>query len=80
VDYLVNFHPVQLGFSDQFSTGVNTIGNDAEKATVPFIDKSKIFKVRHPSYGGQNEFLSQIRSLYDVEQRIKFPECLFDCD
>lgn len=56
------------------------IGNDAEKATVPFVDKSKIFKVRHPSYGGQNEFLSQIRLLYDVEQRIRFPECLFDCD
>lgn len=56
------------------------IGNDAEKATVPFIDKSKIFKVRHPSYGGQNEFLSQIQSLYDVERRNRLHECLFDCD
>jgi hypothetical protein len=36
VNYLVNFQPVQLAFSGQFSTGVNTTGPQFE-AIVPRI-------------------------------------------
>ncbi len=39
------------------------IGNDAEIAARRFDDRCKVFKVRHPSYGGQNIFLKQIQSL-----------------
>lgn len=40
------------------------IGNDAEKAAFRFKGNYNIYKVRHPSYGGQNIFLEQIRDLY----------------
>lgn len=43
------------------------IGNDAESAANKFKDRCSVFKVRHPSYGGQNIFLKQIQSLYDIE-------------
>jgi hypothetical protein len=43
------------------------IGNDAESAANRFGDRCEVFKVRHPSYGGQNIFLKQIQSLYDIE-------------
>lgn len=43
------------------------IGNDAEKAANKFNDKCKVYKVRHPSYGGQNIFLKQICLIYNIE-------------
>lgn len=41
------------------------IGNDAERAALKFSAKCQVTKVRHPSYGGQNIFLKQIRQLYN---------------
>tara|TARA_R110002073_G_scaffold221977_1_gene382191 strand:- start:3068 stop:3736 length:669 start_codon:yes stop_codon:yes gene_type:complete len=43
------------------------IGNDAESAANKFGDRCEVIKVRHPSYGGQNIFLRQVQSLYDIE-------------
>ena len=40
------------------------IGNDACKALSATIPEEKLCKVRHPSYGGQNEFLRTMRTLY----------------
>lgn len=42
------------------------IGNDAEKAALRMSTREKIVKVRHPSYGGQNEFLAQMKCLYNI--------------
>lgn len=42
------------------------IGNDAARAALRIAGTREVFKVRHPSYGGQVEFLRQIRVLYDV--------------
>lgn len=42
------------------------IGNDAEKSAFRLSDEIAHVKVRHPSYGGQNIFLGQIRSLYGI--------------
>lgn len=43
------------------------IGNDAEKAAMRFSVRCEVVKVRHPSYGGQNIFLDQIKSIYKVK-------------
>lgn len=43
------------------------VGNDAEKALQKMQSGRSVVKVRHPSYGGQNTFVQQIRELYDVE-------------
>jgi hypothetical protein len=43
------------------------IGNDAEKAAMRFKGQCEVLKVRHPSYGGKNIFLGQVRSLYDID-------------
>jgi len=43
------------------------IGNDAEKAALRLKSQCKIMKVRHPSYGGQNIFLDQIKSIYKIK-------------
>lgn len=42
------------------------IGNDAETSAMKTFKKENIIKVRHPSYGGQNIFLAQMRSLYNA--------------
>ena len=42
------------------------IGNDAEKGTIRFKGQCEVFKVRHPSYGGKNIFMEQVRSIYDI--------------
>ena len=46
------------------------VGNDAEKAAAKHSDRCKVFKVRHPSYGGQNIFLDQIHSLYNIDKNL----------
>jgi uracil-DNA glycosylase len=42
------------------------IGNDAAKVALRVAGFSDVMQVRHPSYGGQREFVSQIGCLYDV--------------
>nr|VFJ52559.1 MAG: Uracil DNA glycosylase superfamily protein [Candidatus Kentron sp. FW] len=42
------------------------IGNDAELTAKHLSGQAKVIKVRHPSYGGQTRFLSQIADLYDL--------------
>ena len=40
------------------------IGNDAFHTTRRLCSRSKVFRVRHPSYGGQMQFLGAIQKLY----------------
>lgn len=56
------------------------IGNNAEATALRVACGQTIHKVRHPSYGGQSEFLQQIRSLYDLPVRTSASpaENLFD--
>jgi len=44
------------------------IGNDAANAVGKFNSDLPIISVRHPSYGGQNQFLRQIGDAYEVRQ------------
>lgn len=47
------------------------IGNDAAKVADRFAGVSDVVQVRHPSYGGQTEFIDQIRCLYKLPDRNK---------
>jgi hypothetical protein len=40
------------------------IGNDATKAASHLAGLTQVEQVRHPSYGGQSDFIKQIRGLY----------------
>lgn len=40
------------------------VGNDAFNVLSAAFSGKHVFKVRHPSYGGQNEFLEAMRALY----------------
>lgn len=42
------------------------IGNDAAKAALRLAGLADVVQVRHPSYGGQRDFVSQMGFLYDV--------------
>lgn len=42
------------------------IGNDAAKSASRVAGTTEIAQVRHPSYGGQNDFTRQIECLYNV--------------
>ena len=44
------------------------IGNDAALTAHRLADHHEVIKVRHPSYGGQTQFLTQVRELYDVSE------------
>ena len=49
------------------------IGNEAALTAYRLADHHEVINVRHPSYGGQTQFLTQVRELYDVsetEQRL----------
>lgn len=48
------------------------IGNDAAKSAERISPNRKTTQVRHPSYGGQNEFLKQMKSLYHYQPRTLF--------
>jgi hypothetical protein len=50
---------------------VVAIGNDAAKVAGKFAGVTDVVQVRHPSYGGQTEFIEQIRSLYQLADRNK---------
>lgn len=42
------------------------IGNHAAQSARRLCSQPKVIQVRHPSYGGQTEFLTQISELYDL--------------
>lgn len=42
------------------------VGNDAEKVLQRMVSECPVVKVRHPSYGGQTQFVQQIHDLYDT--------------
>lgn len=42
------------------------IGNDAEKTAHKISCDLEVVKVRHPSYGGQTDFLKQIHQIYSI--------------
>ncbi|MXW05040.1 MAG: uracil-DNA glycosylase [Gemmatimonadetes bacterium] len=42
------------------------VGNDAEKAARRLAGPAKVVKVRHPSYGGQTEFLAGMEAYYGL--------------
>jgi len=42
------------------------IGNDAARTAHRLAYRQEVVQVRHPSYGGQKQFLAQVRELYDV--------------
>jgi hypothetical protein len=42
------------------------IGNDATKTASRLAGNADVVQVRHPSYGGQRDFVHQIESLYNV--------------
>lgn len=43
---------------------IAAIGNDAFNVLAAAFNADQIYKVRHPSYGGQSEFLSRMEELY----------------
>lgn len=42
------------------------IGNDAAKVAFRLANITEVVQVRHPSYGGQSDFVRQVRCLYDL--------------
>ena len=44
------------------------VGNDAAKTVHRIATDEEVVQVRHPSYGGQRQFLQQVSELYDLEQ------------
>jgi hypothetical protein len=47
------------------------LGNDAAKIATRLAGSGKVIKVRHPSYGGQRDFIKQIQSLYSIQVNTK---------
>jgi hypothetical protein len=43
------------------------IGNDAAKTASRFAGEADVVQVRHPSYGGQRDFVRQVRCLYALK-------------
>ncbi len=43
------------------------IGNDAAKSALKIAGVGHVIQVRHPSYGGQGEFVRQVRCVYDIK-------------
>ena len=43
------------------------IGNNAAKSADRLATITEVVQVRHPSYGGQSEFIQQMRCLYDLK-------------
>ena len=44
------------------------IGNDAMQTALRLYARHKVFQVRHPSYGGQKQFLAQMSKLYNLHE------------
>src|ERR1700738_4172693 len=49
---------------------VIAIGNDAARSISRIAEYDRALQVRHPSYGGQNEFLHQMRTIYKDQRRL----------
>ena len=47
------------------------IGNNAAKAADRVATITEVIQVRHPSYGGQSDFVRQMRCLYDLKRDSK---------
>ena len=47
------------------------IGNDAAAAADRVLSATPVVRVRHPSYGGQTQFIRQITDLYGVSEKSK---------
>lgn len=47
-------------------SAIIAIGNDAEKAARRLAGPAEVVKVRHPSYGGQTEFLAGMKAYYGL--------------
>lgn len=45
------------------------IGNEAASSVRRFMCQAEVVQVRHPSYGGQTEFLHAVRDLYSIPAR-----------
>ncbi len=59
---------------DQLITLLNpkrliAVGNDADETVKRFRGQREVYKVRHPSYGGQDKFQSQMKDLYSLNHR-----------
>ena len=46
-----------------------SIGNDAASTVNRLRGNQEVFKIRHPSYGGQNKFLKQTREIYGFSKQ-----------
>lgn len=44
------------------------IGNDAALTAHRLADHHEVIKVRHPSYGGQTQYITAVRELYDMSE------------
>jgi uracil-DNA glycosylase len=44
------------------------IGNDAAKSAMKMAGIGPVVQVRHPSYGGQREFIQQVACIYDLNR------------
>ena len=67
-------HCAGEGILDQLITLLNpkrliAVGNDADETAKKFRGQRQVYKVRHPSYGGKNKFLSQMKGLYSLNHR-----------
>jgi hypothetical protein len=47
------------------------IGNDAAQSAFKLGGKGPVLQVRHPSYGGQTDFIRQVCCVYDIEVETK---------
>lgn len=47
------------------------VGNDAASTARRLASTEEVLQVRHPSYGGQREFLQQISELYELPQNYR---------
>ncbi|NPU92120.1 MAG: uracil-DNA glycosylase [Gammaproteobacteria bacterium] len=45
------------------------IGNDAAAAADRILGSTPVIRVRHPSYGGQNQFIRQVSDLYGIQKQ-----------
>lgn len=45
------------------------IGNDATQTAHRLSERQEVIQIRHPSYGGQAQFLAQMYNLYDLPSK-----------
>ena len=43
------------------------VGNDAARTAYRLSEQHRVIKVRHPSYGGQREFVAQMKESYELQ-------------